>query len=392
LPSKLKDFQAPAVAGTVATITGMAASTGIVLAAFTAIGATQSQTASAVMVMVGLYGLLSILLSYRYRMPISIVWSTPGAALLISAGSLGHSFEQMTGAFLVCGLLLTLTGLWPFLGRLISGIPKSIAAAMLTGVIFSFCIAPFKSAENYGAIMLLAIVIWLILYRFARVWAAPAAMVVIFGLTSIVNGVNLEGTQVFSSFELVLPEFDLATILGVSVPLFIVTMASQNVPGVAIMKSYGFDVPFRPAMVSTGIGTAISSLFGGFAINLAAITAAINANEHSHKDPAKRWVSSVVGGVGYLVIAATAGLTVAFVLAMPREVVLAAAGVALFATITGSITTAVEVEQERLAAVITFLVTASGVAIFGIGSAFWALLAGLVVLAFLRPRVSQSAK
>jgi benzoate membrane transport protein len=391
LLEKLKDFQAPAVAGLVATVTGMAASTGVVLAAFSAIGATQSQTASAVMVTLGLYGLLSILLSFKYRMPISIVWSTPGAALLISAGTLGHSFEQIVGAFFVCGILLALTGLWPWLGRLISSIPKSIAAAMLTGVIFSFCIAPFKSAETFGLVMALALVVWLVLYRFARVWAAPAAMIVIFGLTGITNPVDLSGVKVFSNLEFVMPSFDLATIIGVAIPLYIVTMAAQNIPGVAIMKSYGYQVPFRSTMISTGLATSLGSFFGGFSVNLAAISAAINANDHAHKDPGKRWVSSFFGGFLFLVLAATAGLTVAYVLGMPREVVLAAAGIALFSTITGSITTAVEVENERLPAIITFLVTASGVSLLGIGSAFWALLAGLVVLAFLNPKTAQTA-
>ena len=388
----LKDFQAPAVAGLVATITGMAASTGVVLAAFSALGASPTQTASAVMVTLALYGLLSMLLSYRYRMPISIVWSTPGAALLISAGTLGHSFEQIVGAFFVCGILLALTGLWPWLGRLISSIPKSIAAAMLTGVIFSFCIAPFKSAEMFGPIMALALVTWLVLYRFARVWAAPAAMLVIFGLTGITNPVDMSDVKVFSNLEFVMPSFDLVTIVGVAIPLYIVTMAAQNIPGVAIMKSYGYQVPFRATMISTGLATSLGSFFGGYSVNLAAISAAINANEHAHKDPSKRWFSSFFGGFLFLVLAATAGLTVAYVLGMPREIVLAAAGIALFSTITGSIATAVEVESERLPAIITFLVTASGVSLFGIGSAFWALLAGLAVLVFLSPRSAQSSR
>ena len=387
--AKLRDWQAPAIAGTVATITGMAASTGIVLSAFSALGATPAQTASAVMTMVAMYGLLSILLSWRYKMPISIVWSTPGAALLIAAGTLGHSYDKMVGAFLVTGALLAITGLWPALGRLISSIPKSIAAAMLTGVIFNFCTAPFKSAANYGYIMVPAVLVWLVLYKFARVWAAPAAMLVIFGLAATTLGVDLSNATLFPQFVITWPSFDFATIIGVAIPLYIVTMASQNVPGVAIMKSYDYEVPFKSAMVATGVGTMINSFFGGFAVNLAAITAAINANDHSHKDPKKRWISSVVGGFGYLAISALSGLTVAFVLATPREIVLAAAGVALFATITGSITTAVEVPEQRLPAVVTFLVTASGLAVFGIGSAFWALLAGLVVFGFLQYNVKN---
>ena len=380
---RLADHKAPLLAGSVASITGTAASAGLVLAALTSLGATKSQTASAIFVLIAMYGLLSIGLSWRYKMPISIVWSTPGAALLISSGTLGLPFSSAVGAFIVTGLLLLLTGLWPALGRLVSSIPRPIASAMLAGVIFNFCVAPFKSAAVFPLIVLPAILIWLVLYKYATIWATPAAMVIVFTLTAIDLGITVDPASILPTVELVAPTFDFAAIVSIGIPLYLVTMASQNIPGIAIMKSFGYEVPFKPVMTATGIAAVIAGFFGGFSMNLAAITAALNANDHAHKDPKRRWLSSVYGGYVYLIIALLAGLTVAFVLQAPRDLVLAAAGIALLGTIVSALSSAVEVVELRLPAMVTFLVTASGLSAFGIGSAFWALIAGLIVWGWL---------
>ncbi|MFM1956766.1 MAG: hypothetical protein RLZ41_165 [Actinomycetota bacterium] len=377
------DHRAPLLAGTVASITGTAASAGLVLAALTSLGATKSQTTSAIVVLLTFYGLLSILLSTRFKMPISIVWSTPGAALLISSGSLGVPFSSAVGAFIVTGFLLLLTGLWPALGRLVSSIPKPIASAMLAGVIFNFCIAPFQSASDFPWLVLPALMVWLLLYKYATIWATPAAMVLIFASTAIAEGITVDPSSILPTLEFVVPTFDLASIIGISLPLYLVTMASQNIPGIAIMKTFGYEVPFKPVMASTGIAAIIAGFFGGFSMNLAAITAALNANDHAHKDPKRRWLSSVYGGYVYLIVALLAGVTVAFVLQAPRELVLAAAGIALLGTIISALSSAVEVVELRLPAMVTFLVTASGLSAFSIGSAFWALIAGLLVWGWL---------
>ena len=373
------DHRAPLLAGTVASITGTAASAGLVLAAFTSLGATKTQATSAFVVMLTLYGLLSILLSMRYKMPISIVWSTPGAALLIASSTMGASYSSSLGAFIISGLLLLLTGLWPALGRLVSSIPKPIASAMLAGVIFNFCIAPFKSASDFPWLVLPALIVWLVLYKYANIWATPAAMVIVFASTAIAQGITVDPTSILPTIEFVTPTFELPSIIGISVPLYLVTMASQNIPGIAIMKSFGYEVPFKPVMISTGIATVLASFFGGYSMNLAAITAAINANDQSHKDPNRRWLASVYGGYFYLLIALLTGITVAFILQAPRELVLAAAGIALLGTIVSAVSSAVEVVELRLPAMVTFLVTASGMSAFSIGSAFWALIAGLLV-------------
>lgn len=380
---RFADHKAPLLAGTVASITGTAASAGLVLTALTALNATKSQTASAIFVLIAMYGLLSIALSWRYKMPISIVWSTPGAALLISSGALRLPFSSAVGAFIVTGVLLLLTGLWPALGRLVSSIPKPIASAMLAGVIFNFCIAPFKSAADFPWIVLPAILVWLVLYKYATIWATPAAMLIIFTLTAFDKGISFGSGQFWPQVELVGPTLAVTAIVSIAIPLYLVTMASQNIPGVAIMKSFGYEVPFKPVMVATGLSAIFAGFFGGFSMNLAAITAALNANDHAHKDPNRRWLASVYGGYVYLVIALLAVPTVAFVLQAPRELVLAAAGLALLGTIISALSAAVEVVELRLPAMVAFLVAASGVSAYGIGSAFWALLAGLIVWGWL---------
>ena len=372
-------MRAPLLAGFVASITGTAASIGVVLAALTGLQATASQTASAIFFMLVAYGLLSIVLSWRFKMPISIVWSTPGAAMLVAAGALKLGFATAVGGFLITGLLLMLTGLWPALGRLVSSIPKPIASAMLAGVIFSFCVAPFHTVVSEPLIVLPVLAVWLILYRFAPIWASPVAVSLAFVLIALTMKIEAIDLNLLPTLELVTPNFNLAGLFSIALPLYFVTMAGQNIPGIAIMKTFGFEVPFRPALVSTGAATAAGSFFGGFALNLAAITAALNANEHAHRDPSKRWIASVSGGVLYLLLALVAAPVVSFVSAVPRELILAAAGVALFPTLVSAFSAATEEPKLRLAAIITFLVGASGVAFAGVGAAFWALAAGVIV-------------
>ena len=375
----LSDLRAPILAGTVASITGTAASIGVVLSALAALGASPDQIATAVSVMLFLYGALSIILSARYKQPISIVWSTPGAALLVASGTLGLGFQNAVGAFLVTGFLLTITGLWPALGRLVSSIPKPIASAMLAGVIFPFCTAPFVSINVYAGIMLPVLVVWLLLYRFATVWAAPVAVTLTFVLIALQLGVQTPTGSWLPNLVMVTPSFNLAAIAGIAVPLYLVTMASQNIPGIAIMKTFDYQVPFKPVLLWTGLATVLGSVFGTFALNLAAITAALNANEQAHKNPSRRWLASTFGGVLYIALAFVVGPLVSLVLSVPRDLILAAAGIALFGTMINSIAAAVETVELRLPAIITFLVGASGLAMFGVGPGFWALLAGVLV-------------
>ena len=379
-------IKAPILAGGVSAITGVAASTGVVLAAMKGLGASDGQILSIIFVATAGYGILSIFLSLRYKMPLSIVWSTPGAAMLVAAGTLNLGFPVAVGSFIMSGVLLTLTGLWPALGRVVSSIPKPIASAMLAGVIFSFCIAPFKVITSNPWVILPALLVWLVLYRFATIWAAPAAIAVMGVVIAFTVPIPASQFSIVPHIEFTVPEFTLTGLFSIAIPLYLVTMASQNIPGIAIMKTYDFDVPFKPVMVTTGLASIASAPIGGFAFNLAAITAAINANEHAHPEHKKRYLASVYGGLIYLALALLAVPFIAIVLNVPHDLILAMAGIALFATITSAMTTATEDVTLRLPAVITFLVGASGFAVWGIGAAFWALAAGVVVWQVLKKR------
>ena len=330
------------------------------------------------------YGLLSIFLSWQHKMPLSVVWSTPGAALLAGSTVTGIGFTNAMGGVLLSGVLLALTGLWPKLGQLVSLIPKSIASAMLAGVIFSFCVAPFAASAAYPALVLPVIAIWLLLYWLAPIWASPVGIVLAFSLIGINQGLSVTPADWAINISYLQPTFSPASVFSIAIPLYLVAMASQNIPGIAIMKSYGYEVPFRASLLTTGIGTVIVSFFGGFVMNLAAITAALNANEHAHKDPKKRWIASVSGGVVYLVFAIFAGVAIAFVYQTPRELLLAASGLALLPTIVNSFSVMTENAEQRIPAVITFLVASSAVTFFSVGAAFWAIVTGLAILGLLK--------
>jgi benzoate membrane transport protein len=388
----ISDLRAPILAGTVASITGTAATTAIFLSAFVAIGATKEQTVSMVALMLVFYGALSIILSWRFKMPLSVVWSTPGAALLAGSSITGIGFNNAMGGILVTGLLLALTGLWPKLGEIASAIPKSIASAMLAGVIFSFCVAPFAASASYPALVIPVIAVWVLLYWLAPLWASPVAIVLAFTLIGLNQGLVVSASDWLVNVSLIQPSFNLGSIFTIAIPLYLVAMASQNIPGIAIMNSYGYKVPFRASLVATGLGTVVASFIGGFVMNLAAITAALNANEQAHKDPSKRWIASVSGGVVYIIFAFFTGIAVAFVYQTPRELLLAASGLALLPTIVNAFNVMVEKTDERLPAVITFLIASSGIAFFQVGAAFWAILVGLLVIQLLRLRRPFSTK
>lgn len=388
----ISDLRAPVLAGTVASITGIAATTAILLSAFVAIGATKEQTVSMVALMLVFYGTLSIILSWRFKMPLSVVWCTPGAALLAGSSLTGIGFNNAMGGILVTGLLLALTGLWPKLGEIVSAIPKSIASAMLAGVIFSFCVAPFAASASYPALVLPVVAIWVLLYWFAPLWASPVAIVLAFTLIGLNQGLVVSASDWMLNISLVQPTFNLGSIFSIALPLYLVAMASQNIPGIAIMNSYGYKVPFKASLVTTGLATVAASFIGGFVMNLAAITAALNANEQAHKDPSRRWLASVSGGVVYIIFAIFTGIAVAFVYQTPRELLLAASGLALLPTIVNAFNVMVERVDERLPAVITFLIASSGIAFFQIGAAFWAILVGLVVIQLLKLRRPFSSK
>jgi benzoate membrane transport protein len=326
------------------------------------------------------------------RVPVSFAWSTPGAALLVAAATTTQQFAAAVGAFIVCGVLIVLAGLWPALGRAITSIPKPIASAMLAGILFPICLAPVAAAVEQPAIAVPMVLVWLLLARLAPRWAVPAAMLVaVVGIAVIAGPAVLESDAVRPQLQFVTPVFDPFVIVSLGVPLFIVTMAGQNVPGFAVMSTFGYRLAPRPVLVTSGAATVVAAFAGGHAINLAAITAAIMASPESNPDPRRRWVATFTAGIVYLVLGAGAGLAAAVVQASPPIIITAVAGLALLGALVTSLTGALEDPGQRITAIGTFLVTASGIAVAGIGSAFWGLMVGGVLMLWLRPRAAHPA-
>jgi benzoate membrane transport protein len=381
----------PIGAGIVGAIAGFATSFALVIAALQAMGATAAQASSGLLALCLVVGILSIAFTLWLRIPVSFAWSTPGAALLIAAGNNNASFAAAIGAFIVCALLIVLCGVWPALGALITRIPRSIANAMLAGILLPICLAPVQAAVEVPLLALPVILTWLVLARLAPRWAVPTAMVVT--IIVIVLSVNategsswLTGVTLVPQLAFVAPIFDPLVILSVGLPLFIVTMAGQNVPGFAVMNTFGYTVPHRAAFVGTGVASASAALFGGHVINLAAITAAIMASPEAGDDKNQRWIAPFTAGIGYLVLGLGAGVATALVSASPPILIVAVAGLAVLGALVSSITAALEQPEHRTAAAATFLVVASGAVILTIGSALWGLLVGGAIMAWLRPR------
>lgn len=379
----------PILAGVVTALVGFTSSFAVVLTGLHAVGASSAQAASGLLAVSITMGLSCVILAWRYRMPITVAWSTPGAALLAATGSVDGGWPAAVGAFLVTAALILLTALWPALGSLIARIPPSIAQAMLAGVLLPLCLAPITGivANPWGVIPV--VLTWLIVARLAPRWAVPLAFVaaaIVVAVSLIRAGAPVDPGILLPHIELTAPTFTLGALVGLALPLFIVTMASQNVPGVAIMRSFGYEVPWRPAMLVTGIGTALGAPAGGHAINLAAISAALAAAPDADPDPKRRWVAGVSTGASYLVLAVFSAAFAALVLLAPTAVIPAVAGLALFAAFGSAVQQAIDDPGERLPAVVTFLVAASGIAVLGISAAFWALVAGLVVRTVLHTR------
>ena len=376
---------APLAAGLLAAFVGFASTFAVVLRGFSAVGATPEQAASGLMASSIAMGIGGIWLSLRTRMPVSVAWSTPGAALLSSTGMVEGGFPAAVGAFMVTGVLLVAAGLFRPLGRAVAAIPAPLANAMLAGVLLGLCLAPVKAVAQAPAMGLAIVVTWAVVARFNRLFAVPAAVVVtaalVLATTTLPDG---SAAAMWPAPVLVLPEFVPTTLLGIAVPLFLVTMASQNIPGMAVLNANGYRPDPGPLFTRTGLLTLAGTPFGGQAVNLAAITAAICAGPDAHPDPARRWIAAVVAGAVYIVFGLLAGAATVLIGAAPPVLIEAVAGLALLGAFGNALLGAVADPARREAAVVTFLVSASGLAIWGIGGAFWGLLAGGVMLALER--------
>lgn len=373
-------------AGFIAVLVGYTSSVAIIFQAAQAAGASPDELVSWMWALGVGMGVTCIGLSLAYHSPVLTAWSTPGAALLVTSLS-GLSMGQAVAAFLFSSLLITICGITGWFQAIMARVPRSLAAAMLAGILFRFGVEVFSAMETrFGLAALMAAVFllgrrWLPRYA---VLLALASGIAFAGMQGQLQLQGLDWTPALPRF--MAPEFSPASLIGVGLPLFIVTMTSQNVPGLAVLRANGYTVPASPLIGWTGVTGLVLAPFGGFAFNLAAITAAICMSPDADPDPSRRYLASVSAGALYLLTGIFGGTVVALFAAFPHELIAAIAGLALLGTIANSLAGALSQDSDREAALVTFLATASGVSFHGIGSAFWGLVFGLITLAALSAR------
>ncbi|WP_036234489.1 benzoate/H(+) symporter BenE family transporter [Marinobacterium litorale] len=365
-------------AGFVAVLVGYTSSVVIILQAARSAGASDTQIGSWLWALGLGMAVTSIGLSLRYKTPLLTAWSTPGAALLVT-GLMGHSLNEAVGIFMFASALAMLAGLSGGFDRLIRHVPSALAGAMLAGVLFQFGLDLFVALEDSTWLVGTMLVTYLLARCYLPRYVIPLTLVA--GLSCVA----VQGQLVVDELELALawpvwvkPEFSVAALIGVGLPLFIVTQTSQNLPGLAVLRANGYETPVSPVITTTGLTGLLLAPFGGYAFNLAAITAAICMGENADPDPKRRYRAAVWAGCFYLLTGLFGATVVALFAALPGALVMSIAGLALLATIGNSLAAALESGESRESALITFLVTASGISLMGVGSAFWGLVIGLV--------------
>jgi benzoate membrane transport protein len=386
------DLVAPVLAGLVTALVGFCGAFPIVLAGLRASGANADQAASGLLAVSVGAGVVAIALSRWIRMPLAMAWSTPGAALLVSTGAPDGGFRAAVGAFGVCGGLIVLTGLWRALGRLIAASPPALASAMLAGVLLPICVAPARAVIEIPWVAAPVVIVWALLTRVSRPWAAPGAIAAAVIAVAIDGPGDLSGVSVLPALEPVSPILEPAAIVSIALPLFIVTMASQNIAGMGVLASFGYRPRLAPILTATGAASLAAAPFGGHAVNLASISAALAANPDAHPDPDRRWIAAATAGAALIVLGLCAGLATALVAASPAILVEAVAGLALLGALAGALAAALADPDRRDAAVVTFAVSASGITAASISASFWGLVAGLAFLALSRLRPQEGAR
>lgn len=371
-------------AAAVATVIGFGGTVALVVQAGQAFGASSVQIVSMVTALCLGIGVPGALLSWRLRMPVVLAWSTPGAALL-AASTLGLGWANAVGAFVVAGLLMVLTGLLPALGRLAQRIPASVASAMLAGVLLPFVLRLFTVMPDEMTLAVALLASFIVARRLWPAWALPAVLTAAVVVLALRGQIGLPpGTGLFGTLSPVMPAFDWKVAVSLGLPLFLVTLASQNLPGLVVLRAAGYEPPVNRLILATGLASVVAAPFGAHGVNLAAITAAICTGPDAHPDPARRWIVGVIYGGFYVVVALFAAPLAGLFIAMPPAVLAIITGLALVAPLTGALATMLTKTEEREAVVLTFAATGSGLALFGIGSAFWGLVVGFAALAALR--------
>lgn len=383
----LNDFTVPAVfAGFITFLVGISVSAVLVIQAAQTLGASTEQITSWFWALGLGIGLSGLILSWKFKYPVATSWSTAGLALILATGS-GYSLNEAIGAFLICGLLTAVLGFLGIFEKVLSYIPQSLTSAMLAGVLLKFGIALFASMQNEWAFILSLLAAYILSKRF---W--PRYSIVI----TVIAGIAM--CPLFLNFSMpaldfslaqpvwVSPEFSSSAILGLALPLFVINMASQYLPGLAMIKSYGYQPHVNHLIGWTGTAQALLAPFGCYSVNIAAISAAISLDDQAHPDPSKRYIAGISCGFFYILMGIFAATLTSFLMSFPVIFITALAGIALLGTISHNIAIAFHEASGREAALLTFLFSASGIQFFGIGSAFWGLIFGFAVHFILKLR------
>ena len=381
------------VAGFVAVLVGFTSSVAIVFQAAQSFGATSAQITSWIWALGLGMGLCSLVPSLLLRKPVMVAWSTPGAAVLATAGAAGSfSMGEAVGAFMVCSLLVILVGATRGLERVADRIPMEIASALLAGVLARFGIQAFAAAQTALPLVLLMVGAYLVARRMAGRYA------VVFTLMVGILWVLITGQMAWSMEPVrlampvfVAPQWSVSAIVSLAIPLFVVTMASQNLPGMAVIRASGYELPVSRLITMTGWASLVLAPFGAFALNFSAITAAICMGPEAHEDRSKRYTAAASCGAIYIVIGLFGALVTGLLTSFPKELVVAIAGIALLSTIGNGLASALRDERHREPALITFLVTLSGITLMDIGSAFWGVVVGSLALFVQQYKQSRSA-
>ncbi|WP_370881464.1 benzoate/H(+) symporter BenE family transporter [Pantoea anthophila] len=366
------------VSGFVAVLVGYSSSGAIIYQMFQAAGATPAQIGGWLSVLGIAMGIASLGLSLHYHMPVLAAWSTPGAALLATSFH-GISLNEAVGVFVFSNLLIVLCGVTGLFARLMNHIPASLAAAMLAGILLRFGLQTFADLQTNFVLCGSMCLAWLLARRWLSRYAILFTLLIGIAVALAQHAIHFPPQPLSVMLpEPVMPHFTLTTLLGIGVPYFLVTMASQNAPGIATLQAHGYRAPVSALMSWTGLTALLLSPFGGFSVCVAAITAAICMSEEVDPDPQQRWRAAVLAGIFYLLAGASGALIAVLFSALPGVLIEALAGLALLATLGGSLQRALDQPAERDSALITFLITASGVSLLGIGPAFWGLVGGIV--------------
>ena len=374
----------PAVTmGLLATFVGYAASFAIVLAGIRSVGATDAQAATGLFFATLGMGVCSILLPLRTRIPAAVAWSTPGAAFLAASTALPGGFAEAVGGLICCAAMIVLTGLVPPLARAVAQIPKPIANGLLAGVLLQLCFAPAFALGSIPVLVLPVMIAWLVGLMWNRLAAMPLAVMafaIVLGFSVDVQAApGLSAGQWLPSFAPITPSFTLAGVFSIALPLYLVTMAGQNIPGFAVLELNGYTVSRAPLIASTGFASLLIAPFGAVPVNMSAITAAMMAGEDAGRDPAARYWAPVISGFAYVLLAFAAGIVTALAALAPSALITAVAGLALIPALVGALSAAFKDTTQIEAPALTFLIAASGMSLFGVSGAFWGVVVGAVV-------------